>query len=127
MDLKTIHANRLNAGFDKAIASALRQKGIGLNVRIITCGKAIVILPDTDLSKPCTTHELSKALHTNIVPENSETSYTPCRLSCASTGKDFLVQLSEPAKRFLEFLEEYDFEDEGFEVEYNPREEDYKF
>ena len=34
-----------------------------LRMRMVTCGKAIIILPETDTSKDCTIDELLKAMH----------------------------------------------------------------
>ena len=34
-----------------------------LRMRMVTCGKAVIFLPETDTSKDCTINELLKAMH----------------------------------------------------------------
>lgn len=60
MKTKHIYSNDLNA----ETCRELRRLGTMQNyLRIVTCGKAVIILPDTNTSKDCSLSELLKAMH----------------------------------------------------------------
>jgi len=105
MELKTLHVNRGQNNFNTVLQSAARQNGIGDTVRIVTCGRGIIILPDTDRTKACTLHELSKALHTNIEPVYTKERYY---ITDGYNNNKYVVNLSPQTEKFLEFLQEED-------------------
>lgn len=57
-----------------SVISALHEIQAPAYLRVITCGKGVVILPDTDLSKDCETPEMIKALglkkHASVAEES---------------------------------------------------------
>ena len=61
--MNTTHIYNNNDQLLVSVRNALRQVSNRNNyLRIITCGKAVVILPDTDRSKECETAEMLKAM-----------------------------------------------------------------
>lgn len=105
MELKTLHVNRSQNGFNGILQTQARNNNMGDTVRIVTCGRGIIILPDTDRTKNCTLHELSKALHTNIEPEFSRNRYY---VTDSYNDHKYVVDLSPQTEKFLEFLQEED-------------------
>ena len=70
--MKTEHFNFKGCSWDfvsdlgREIIREMKNLGTfnsNLKMRMVTCGKAIIILPETDTSKDCTIDELLKAMH----------------------------------------------------------------
>ena len=118
MNLTTVHINRKNIEFERVLARAGKDVNLPPNVRIITCGRGVVILPDTDVTKPCTLHELNKALHTDLKAENSEPKYTMINLTSNNMGCcPINVAVQDNVLRFLDWMEDNDMLD-GFSWEH---------
>ena len=104
--MKTIHIeNDTKAeGLTAVVKSALTEVNSNkIYLRVITCGKAVVILPDTDRSKDCEMPELLKAMGITTTDRKQPKLYEPLK---TTFRKNYIVYYDNKPQEIFALTEE---------------------
>lgn len=106
--MKTKHCYRPDYKIN--VDESLRNLNIyNSRLRVIESGRGVIILPETDVTRDCSTKELLKALH---LPKEEKTKDTDKVNYIFTTGyrdDTKYVQLTQEQIKFLEWLEKEDY------------------
>lgn len=117
MKTKHIQSNALST----EVSRELRKLGtMQTYLRIVTCGKAVIILPDTNTSKECELPELLKAMHCEEhKDEITKENYTNIMVNNRNREELYNLKISPAVEKFINWCDENGFFDEDY-VEFNP-------
>ena len=107
MKTKHIQSNALSS----EVSRELRRLGTMQNyLRIVTCGKAVIILPDTNTSKECELPELLKAMHREDCKEELTSTETKRYLVKDNYNEENLfIEASPKVVEFIEYCLRNDY------------------
>ena len=118
MKTKHIQSNALSI----EVSRELRKLGtMQTYLRIVTCGKAVIILPDTNTSKDCELPELLKAMHCEEhKDEITKENYKTIIVNNRHREELYTLKISPVVDKFIDWCSENGFFDEGY-VEFDPQ------